>query len=197
MASYKTSISEKKNLLNTHRSEECGFFIACDDRSILNCVNAMLLSSGMVGLSDTEGKIHYLIDGRRGGNYVLNQVKEKVLPLRESPAMDAGVEEAFIMSAIDDVIDRYDLPITLTGTQIIRRLLFRLYRDPKLLKCASKCLYPLVQPEFQMSPSQVERNIRYSIKKSRKLKEETRVLVVMRRLLDCTLDEVVSKYGRP
>lgn len=196
MTSYITGRSDRALASLRPGKVEYGFFIACDDRSILKCVNAMLLHSGMVGLSDTEGKIHYLIDGRRGSNYVLGQVKDHVLPLREATPADSVYEDAIIYRAIDKVIERYGFMQTLSGTRILRSLLYHLYRKPGLLKCVSKSLYPLAQSEFKISVSQVERNLRYAIKKSPKLKQETRVIMVLRKLLDATMDEVMKHYGR-
>ena len=196
MSSYRTNVKEAPSASVRYSKSEYGFYIACDDRSILKCVNAMLLDSGMVGLSDTEGKIHYLIDGRRGGNYVLGRVKEKVLPLREPSPSESGYEDAIVYRAIDSVLERYGFIQTLTGTRILRFLLFALYREPKLQKSAAKCLYPLAKPEFQMSSAQVERNLRYAIRKSPKLKDETRLILILRKLLDKTMEEVLERYGR-
>ncbi len=197
MRQYKSVGTVEKSIHSPRtQRKEYGFYIACDDRAILNCVNAMLLSHGLVGLSDTEGKIHYLIDGRRGKNYILGQVKERVLPLREASPENSMYEDAVTYRAIDTVIRRYGFQETLMGTRILRVLLFRLYKEPKLLKCASKSLYPLAQPEFHITASQVERNLRYAIRKSTRLKEDTRVITVLRLLLDATMSEVVDKYGR-
>ncbi|MBP5492630.1 MAG: hypothetical protein J6Y08_07280 [Clostridiales bacterium] len=177
-------------------SNEYGFYIACDDRAILNCVNTMLLSAGMVGLSDTEGKMHYLIDGRRGGNYVLDRVKTKVLTICEVPPEKARYEDALVFCAIDDVLQGFGMDPGLTGTQILRYLLYRLYQDPKLLKGVSKSLYPLADPVFQMSPVQVERNIRYAVRKSSKIDPGMRVVPLLRTLLDAVLEKVVDEFGR-
>ena len=195
---YGTKTVEERLAIQRRKNNEYGIYIACDDRSILKCVNAMLLNSGILGLADTEGKMHYLIDGRRGGNYVMDRVKEKVMTLRESPtAKTSDVEDAYVEHAISSVIGKYGFSESLTGTQILRKLLFLLYKDPGLLRSVAKRLYPLVVPEFPMSPSQVERNLRYAIKKSSKLKEETRVTFVLRKLLDQTMEEVLRQYGRP
>ena len=195
---YGMKTVEERLAIQRRKNNEYGIYIACDDRSILKCVNAMLLNSGIVGLADTEGKMHYLIDGRRGGNYVMDRGKEKVMTLRESPtAKTSDVEDAYVEHAISSVIGKYGFSESLTGTQILRKLLFLLYKDPGLLRSVAKRLYPLVVPEFPMSPSQVERNLRYAIKKSSKLKEETRVTFVLRKLLDQTMEEVLRQYGRP
>ena len=194
-----TNVREEHRIRNAQlprKEAECGFFIACDDQAILKCVNAMLLNSGMLGLSDQDGKTHYLIDGRRGGNYVISQVKRQVFRLSEDQETKSAYEEAFLSASIDNVIHEYGLSPTLVGTQIIRALLILLYRDPGLLKCASKSLYPLVKKQFQMTPAQIERNLRYAIKKSRKLQGETRVLLVLREMMNRTMEDVMSRYGR-
>ena len=127
-----SNVKEEPRIKNSHlpRIEaEYGFFIACDDQAILKCVNAMLLNCGMLGLKDQEGKIHYLIDGRRGGNYVINQVKKQIQVFSEAPSRPYNYEEAFLSVAIDNVIREYGLAPTLVGTQIVRSLLLLLYQD--------------------------------------------------------------------
>lgn len=178
-------------------TRECGFYIACDDRSILNCVNAMLLNNGMVGLSDTEGKMHYLIDGRRGGNYVLQQVKNNVLTLKETVHQDVEYEAVLVRQVIDIVLNRYDFQVTLVGTQLIRFALEQLYQDSTLIKCVSKRLYIMVGEAFQMSVQQVERNIRYSIKKSKPIQGRSGIQAILRYLRDEIVEEVFERYGRP
>ena len=178
-------------------AKEYGFYIACDDRSILNCVNAMLLNHGMVGISDTEGKTHFLIDGRRGGNYVLQQVKENVLTLRETFRATGDYEDVLIQQAIERVLDRYVFPRTLMGTELIRFALGKLYKEPKLIKCVSKGLYVVVGEAYQISAQQVERNIRYAVKKSRTIPGTNGLQSVLRFLREEVVEEVMVQYGRP
>lgn len=178
-------------------AKEYGFYIACDDRSILNCVNAMLLNHGMVGISDTDGKTHFLIDGRRGGNYVLQQVKENVLTLRETFRATGDYEDVLIQQAIERVLDRYIFPRTLMGTELIRFALGKLYKEPKLIKCVSKGLYVVVGEAYQISAQQVERNIRYAVKKSRTIPGTNGLQSVLRFLREEVVEEVMVQYGRP
>lgn len=178
-------------------AKEYGFYIACDDRSILNCVNAMLLNHGMVGISDTDGKTHFLIDGRRGGNYVLQKVKENVLTLRETFRATGDYEDVLIQQAIERVLDRYVFPRTLMGTELIRFALGKLYKEPKLIKCVSKGLYVVVGEAYQISAQQVERNIRYAVKKSRTIPGTNGLQSVLRFLREEVVEEVMVQYGRP
>ncbi len=179
------------------QAKEYGFYIACDDRSILNCVNAMLLNHGMVGISDTDGKTHFLIDGRRGGNYVLQQVKDHVLMMKETFQPNNDYEEMLIKQAIENVLKRYEFPRTLVGTELIRFALGKLYYEPKLIKCVSKGLYVEVGEAYRISVQQVERNIRYAVKKSKAIPGVNGLQSVLRFLREEVVEEVMVCYGRP
>ena len=78
MNSFNRVISGERSSYKHKDPNEYGFYIACDDRAILNCVNSMLLNSGMVGISSADGKMHYLVDGRRGRDFAANQVKNQI-----------------------------------------------------------------------------------------------------------------------
>ncbi len=189
-----TKIPREKTIPNPEKNGEYGFYIACDDRSILNCVNAMLLSSGVVGLSDTEGRMHYLIDGRRGRNYAVQKVNENVLLLKERFREEDKMEDILISSAIDRVLSRNGFRSNLIGTQLIHFCLMCLYRDPELIKSVSKKLYPMIETPYKMSSQQIERNIRYSITKSDF--HLGGILVMLRVMRDAVVDEVMRSYGR-
>lgn len=189
-----TKIPREKTIPNSEKNGEYGFYIACDDRSILNCVNAMLLSSGVVGLSDTEGRMHYLIDGRRGRNYAVQKVNENVLLLKERFREEDKMEDILISSAIDRVLSRNGFRSNLIGTQLIHFCLMCLYRDPELIKSVSKKLYPMIETPYKMSSQQIERNIRYSITKSDF--HLGGILVMLRVMRDAVVDEVMRSYGR-
>ena len=189
-----TKIPRGKQIPNPDEKGEYGFFIACDDRSILNCVNAMLLSSGVVGLSDTDGRMHYLIDGRRGRNYAVQKVNENVLLLKERFQEEDKMEDILVSRAIDRVLSRNGFRSNLIGTQLIHFCLMCLYRDPELIKSVSKRLYPMIETPYKMSSQQIERNIRYSITKSDF--HLGGILVMLRVLRDAVVDEVMRSYGR-
>ena len=189
-----TKIPRGKQIPNPDEKGEYGFFIACDDRSILNCVNAMLLSSGVVGLSDTDGRMHYLIDGRRGRNYAVQKVNENVLLLKERFQEEDKMEDILVSRAIDRVLSRNGFRSNLIGTQLIHCCLMCLYRDPELIKSVSKRLYPMIETPYKMSSQQIERNIRYSITKSDF--HLGGILVMLRVLRDAVVDEVMRSYGR-
>ncbi len=195
MESFRSTVSGKQYAVKRSNHGEIGFYIACDDKSILNCVNTMLLNNGVVGLSDGSGKIHYLIDGRRGEAYATGRVREKVLTLAE-PVNDPKLDEVYVYMAIDTALDKHGFVPTLLGTQILRFLLLQLYRDPRRLKGVMKELYPMATPVFHVTPGQVERNIRYAIKKRKKDGEVTRIVTLLRLLLDETSEEILHVYGR-
>lgn len=195
MESFRSSVSGRQYAVKRSNRGEIGFYIACDDRSILNCVNTMLLNQGVVGLSDGDGKVHYLIDGRRGEAYAVGRVKDTVLTLAES-RKDPKLDEVYVYMAIDTVIEKNGFVPTLLGTQILRFLLYELYKDPGKLKGVMKELYPLAMPVFHVTPGQVERNLRYAIRKRKKDGEVTRIVTLLRLLLDESLEEILHVYGR-
>lgn len=193
----RTGNAVKSQPVYTRRNpNEYGFYIACDDRSILRCVNTMLLNNGIVGLSDDNGRLHYLIDGRRGGNFVVDKLSSRLLTQERAGGSPEYYNEIFVLHAIDSVIEKYELNPTLIGTQIVRSALRELYYDPKLLKGVSKVLYPKIGKMYNMNPSQIERNIRYCIQKSRKLGANCRVLNTLRELQSATLAEIYGDFGR-
>ena len=174
---------------------EYGFYIACDDRSILRCVNSMLLNKGILGLSDSDGRVHYLIDGRRGGSYVVDQMSRRLQEVSLEQKEDTLLDDIFVSHAIEAVIDKFELDPKLVGTQILHTILRELYYEPKLIKGVSKTLYPRIGQIFSMNNAQVERNLRYAIHKSR-LGREKRVLAAIRDLRDAMLEEIYQSYGR-
>ena len=46
--------------------EKLAFYVAANDRDMLGKINQLLARNGCVGFTDTAGRVHYLIDGRRG-----------------------------------------------------------------------------------------------------------------------------------
>ncbi|MBO4494613.1 MAG: hypothetical protein J5752_02015 [Clostridiales bacterium] len=198
MNSFNRVISGERSSYKHKDPNEYGFYIACDDRAILNCVNSMLLNSGMVGISSADGKMHYLVDGRRGRDFAANQVKNQISNLVQiSSVRTDQVDDAYIYFAIDSTLKKNGFDPTLMGTQILRFLIYQLFQDPGLLRGVGKRLYPMAMPVFHMSPSQVERNIRYAMKRRPKGAEETRVVSMINRMLDASMEEVFRSYGRP
>ena len=196
MSSFGGVVSEARSSYKHKDPNEYGFYIACDDRAILNCVNSMLLNNGVLGLSDTDGKMHYLIDGRRGKEYAAMQVAQHVRFFQEKDTGPQEVDHAYVYFAIDTVLKKNGFDPTLVGLQILRYLLFKLVEEPVLLRSVSKLLYPKAYQVFRMTPSQVERNIRYAMKKRTKQGEKARVVTVIRHLLDASMEEMFRSYGR-
>ena len=196
MNSFSRVISEEQASYKLKSPNEYGFYIACDDRAILNCVNSMLLNNGMIGISSADGKMHYLVDGRRGREFAANQVNLKVMSIAGSISKSDQVDDAYVYFAIDETLRKNGFDPKLMGTQILRFLIYQLHQEPSLLRGVAKLLYPRAMPVFHMTPSQVERNIRYAMKRRTKGGEETRVVSMINRLLDASLEEVFRSYGR-
>ena len=60
------------------RGNETGVYVACTDRSLLDTINSMLSHKGIIGISDAEGKFHYIVDGRSHSEKAMSRINEIV-----------------------------------------------------------------------------------------------------------------------
>lgn len=47
-------------------NSKLSFYIAASDQDLLTQVSRMMDRQGLVGLMDTAGRVHYVVDGRKG-----------------------------------------------------------------------------------------------------------------------------------
>jgi hypothetical protein len=57
--------------------EEVGFYVVCSDRMILDSINSLMKNRGYIGISDTAGRLHYMVDARSGIRAAVNQLRRK------------------------------------------------------------------------------------------------------------------------
>lgn len=137
---------------------EIGFYVVCSDRMILDNINSLMKNRGFVGISDTAGRLHYMVDARSSVYAAANHIAGEALRKIDCSA----VSNSGVLEAVEEVMNRYALDRGLLGTRIVRFILIQSLRDPSLLTAVSKRLYPLAGREFGISGSQVERNLRYA-----------------------------------
>ena len=142
-----------------HPEKEVGFYVVCSDRMILDNINSMMKNRGFIGISDTAGRIHYMVDGRLGVHSAVNHITKEACRKMDY----SSISNACVLKAIEEVLSRYNMDRGLLGTRIIRYILMQSARDPSLMTTVSKRLYPLAGKEFGISGSQVERNLRYTL----------------------------------
>ena len=65
-------------LKDRRRGAETGIYIACNDRALLDTINSMMGRRGIVGISDAEGKFHYIVDGRKNSKKAISKIDDIV-----------------------------------------------------------------------------------------------------------------------
>ncbi len=139
--------------------KEVGFYVVCSDRMILDNINSLMKNRGFVGISDTAGRFHYMVDARFGVHSAVNHIAGEACRKMDYTSLS----NARVLETVEEVIASYSMDRGLLGTRIIRFILMQSLRDPSLMTTVSKRLYPLAGKEFGISSSQVERNLRYTL----------------------------------
>ncbi len=175
------SHSTHTSLTYPYRAQtEVGFYIVCNDRMILDNINTLLKRNGMVGISDTAGHLHYLVDGRKNIHAAAGLISSEALRVRDA----SGYSNESLCVAVEETIARYRLDPSLLGTRILRSMLILISKDPVLLTVVTKKLYPLAGKEFGISVAQVERNLRYAFMRTTLHRDGFRNVQIIRRLYD-------------
>lgn len=143
-----------------------GFYIASSDQDMLMRVSSIVDRYGYVGLMDTAGKIHYMVDGRRGSPYAARRIREVAGRLLSADQEMQQENLDRIMHSVDIVLGKELVPQHLKGYRYLRYMLHQTAADPSLLSPVTKTLYPDTAKYFRVKPAQIERDIRYAIKNS-------------------------------
>jgi hypothetical protein len=159
---------------------ETGFYVVCSDRMILDSINSMMKNKGFVGISDTAGRMHYMVDARAGAYAAVHHITKQACRKTE----DSPVSNSCILAAAEEVMTKYEMDRGLLGTRIIRYILVQSMRDPSLMTTVSKRLYPLAGKEFGITGSQVERNLRYSLSRVSLYRQGFRNVHILQHLHD-------------
>lgn len=165
---------------NVHPGKEVGFYVVCSDRMILDNINSLMKKRGMVGISDTAGRLHYLVDARTGVSTIVRKITGQALEGLDH----SSISNTDVLKSVEAVLQRHQLDHILLGTRIARYMLAQSIRDPSLMTAVSKRLYPMAGKEFGISISQVERNLRYAFRKMGVFNEGRRNVYILHKLCD-------------
>lgn len=141
-----------------------GFYIASTDQELLNQVSQVINRNGYVGLMDTAGRIHYVIDGRRGSPYAARRIEEAAGRMSRDRDEAIADRSQQLGRIIDRVMQSNLHNSHLKGYRYLRCMLGLTTHDPTLLRPISKTLYPTVAVQFHVTTTQVERDVRYVLK---------------------------------
>lgn len=146
--------------------EKLGFYIAASDQDVLSQINRIMSRSGYVGVMDTAGRLHYLVDGRRGSPFASRRIIETTGRILRDQLEAGDPLRANLMRFIDPVLARHHIRPELKGYQYMRYLLLTVGLDETMLRPISKTLYPAVASHYQVNIAQIERDIRYSLQET-------------------------------
>ncbi len=143
--------------------EETGIYIVCNDKNIMENINSMMHRNGMIKISDTAGRTHYMIDARKMPTAVVDKINEIML---DSDINSLGSNTKGFNYAIKRILEEYRFDFNLIGTDILRFLIRKYSLRVSDSQITMKHLYLLASEEFRMTCDQIERDVRYSIRKS-------------------------------
>lgn len=171
--------------------KEVGFYVVCSDRMILDNINTMLKKKGMVGISDTAGRIHYMVDARKNVRTATDHILGEAFRNLDL----SSVSNASILEVTEETLTKNGMDRSLLGTRILRCMLLQSMQDPTLLTVVSKRLYPLVGKDFGISSSQVERNLRYALSRTKLYRDGLRNVYIVQKLFDDISAILVDRFN--
>ena len=158
---------------------ETGIYVVCNDKALLDTISDILRGSGIVGLHDRSGGIHYLVDARTDrinaavaiNNMIVGTDEEARIEL---PSQEPQDNETLINETIREVLLYYGFDMSLMGTQAISYLVKLVLSGMKFEQVGAKGMFQYVAQKSKTSFDQTERNVRYAVKKSRLADEAVR-----------------------
>ena len=119
--------------------KEIGFYVVCNDRMILDNINSLMKNKRLIGISDTAGRMHYMIDARAGAYSAVHNITKQAFRKLDHTT----VSNSCILETVEAVMTKHNMDRGLLGTRIIRYILVQRLRDPSLMTTISKRLYPI------------------------------------------------------
>ena len=110
---------------------------------------------------DSYGRVHYVLDARKGMPFVENKFYETVSTLLEDHSGEQVNYQLETQKLVNRVLNRYDFNQNLRGYRVLSTMLEMSLKDYSLLNPISKRLYRKVAEVFRVTPTQAERNVRY------------------------------------
>lgn len=173
------------------RKEDISFHFASSDRDLMEKVTQIMKRRGHVSFSDSMGIEHFLIDGRKGAHDLARRVEKVSDVLKEKHTDDLEEMRPYFKGAIEFTMEITEIPTNLKGYRYIKYTLSNLIEDESLISPLSKTVYPYLCEMHKCNVSQIERDIRYAIRKSKfaHIKIGPKAFI-------CTLLEYANTYCR-
>lgn len=143
--------------------ESIGFHITSNDHELLVQIRRHLQKNGYLAISDTAGRLHYIMDGSRGVPYAARRVLETAERQSQTRSESRQVSVRRLPEAIETVMDRLGIRTELKGRSFLREILLVHAGLEHQLNPSCKTVYPETAKRFHVTSSQVERDIRYAL----------------------------------
>lgn len=97
--------------------------------------------------------------------YLIDQVKQYTSGQysNRSEQQRAAVSDADIETRVTKIIHEIGIPAHIKGYRYTREAIMTVIREPEIINCVTKQLYPSVAAVYNTTPSRVERAIRHAI----------------------------------
>ncbi|MCQ2528068.1 MAG: hypothetical protein MJ108_02990 [Saccharofermentans sp.] len=183
---------------NRFSGKEQGIYVVCSDKALLDKINKMLKRQGVLGVTDGEGKLHYMIDGRKNKSSAARQVNEFVHAFKEQMVsvtsdVPESIMEAIIEETIDEAFEFYGFDRTLFGSKVLRYMVRYCLYGGDTESRNLKELYIRAGHDLNMTVQQIERNVRYSIRGSQFGDTGLKTLHIIGALVDAVRVALASK----
>ena len=149
-----------------YAAQDIGFYFASSDRELMEKVSTIMKRNGHVSFSDSMGREHYLLDGRNGVPVLTRNIDSVTKRIVSKNKDEYEKVRPFFSAAIDSILEASGLPSQLKGYRYVKFILYRLIEDDSLVSPISKTIYPSLCELYHCTPFQIERDIRYAIRKS-------------------------------
>jgi len=142
------------------------FTVVINDKEMLDQLDRLMTRQGYAGVVDTAGRLHYLVDGRKGMPYASRKILEATGRLIKDQCDNARPLKASIGHNVDQVLMDSGIRPELKGYRYIRAMLLMIGLDETRIKPVTKVLYPDIATHFHVKASQVERDVRYALQET-------------------------------
>lgn len=135
-----------------------GIYVISSDESLLQNVNRMMKRKGIIGVTDTLGRINYLVDARGGRK----QSREDVNSVIFSQVKISNEYD----NLINSVLASHGFNLALIGSSIMLYIIRALIANNDNSHSNLKFFASEAADTFNMSANTVKRDVRYAIKNS-------------------------------
>lgn len=149
-----------------YSSQDIGFYFASSDRELVEKISTIMKRNGHISFSDSMGREHYLLDGRSGVPALSRNIDSVTKRLVTKNKDEYGELRPYFTSAIEQTMEMCDFQSQLKGYRYVKYILHRLIEDDSLVSPISKTVYPSLCELYHCTAFQIERDIRYAIRKS-------------------------------